>query len=193
MHVLDTTRYADGQVTLTEDFDYATVSRALGETWDDPDCSEHDFSHECERTRDVFIWIYGDGENAKDFISRAVVAAWKSHPRLLVCSIKQICGRLGQDEQELNKWNQDFGMQFKESPKFLHNIFLWIYQPPCQDMNGFFCRNLIACWIFIPDLRECSMTTMAKTFAKKKQSLGRWVANVKLTFPELNRLEHFRS
>lgn len=71
-------------------------------------------------------------------------------------------------------------------------IWAWVYQPPAIDMDGFMVRCLIACWIFVPELRTLSMTEMAGRFGKKKQSLGRWVEDFKKTFPELNRIQHIR-
>lgn len=115
--------YADGQVTLTEDFDYASVARGLGETFDEP--------------------------ATEDSID---LAAFQ-----------------------------------------IRKLFHWVYQPPCQDLEGFTCRSIIACWIFVPQLRSYSMTEMAGRFGKKKQSLGRWVDDFKKVFPELKHLNHFRA
>lgn len=72
-------------------------------------------------------------------------------------------------------------------------IWQWVYQPPCKDLDGYLCRCIIACWIFVPQLRSYTMTKLARRFAKRKQSLGRWVSDFKRTFPELSKhLEHLR-
>lgn len=72
-------------------------------------------------------------------------------------------------------------------------IWAWVYQPPCENIDGFRCRCIVACWIFVPQLRDYTMTQMAKRFAKKKQSLGRWVADFKTEFPEVAKhLQHIK-
>ncbi len=70
-------------------------------------------------------------------------------------------------------------------------IWAWVYSPPCEDMDGFTCRSIIACWVFVPQLREYTMTQIAQRFGKKKQSLGRWVADFKVQFKEVaNHCQH---
>jgi hypothetical protein len=64
-------------------------------------------------------------------------------------------------------------------------VWQWVYQPPCKDLDGFFCRSIIACWLFVPLLRDCSQTEIAGRFGKKKQSLNRWLCEFKVEFPEL--------
>jgi len=72
-------------------------------------------------------------------------------------------------------------------------LFAWVYQPPCKDQEGFYCRAIIACWIFVPQLRSYTMTEMAGRFGKKKQSLGRWVEDFKREFPEVTRyMQHIK-
>lgn len=51
----------------------------------------------------------------------------------------------------------------------MRKLALWVYQPPCQDMDGFIIRSIIVSWIFVPALREYSMTDISKKFGKKKQ------------------------
>lgn len=68
----------------------------------------------------------------------------------------------------------------------------WVYQEN-KDLDGFMCRCIVACWIFVPTNRAQTMTYIAGRFGKKKQSLGRWVDNFKLTFPEISKhLQHLR-
>lgn len=70
-------------------------------------------------------------------------------------------------------------------------VWRWVYQPPCTDLDGFTCRCIVACWIFVPQLRAETMTHIAGRFGKKKQSLGRWVVNFQKTFPEISKhLQH---
>ena len=72
-------------------------------------------------------------------------------------------------------------------------IWAWVYQPPCEDLDGFLCRCIVASWIFVPQLREETMVHVAGRFGKKKQSLGRWVADFKKVFPEISKhLQHLR-
>lgn len=69
----------------------------------------------------------------------------------------------------------------------------WVYQPPCADLDGFMCRCIVACWVFVPQLRAETMTYIAGRFGKKKQSLGRWVTEFKIAFPEVSKhLQHLR-
>jgi len=74
-----------------------------------------------------------------------------------------------------------------------HRVWEWIYQPACKDLDGFTCRCIVACWVFVPMLRGYSMTDIASRFGKHKQSLGRWVDDFKLQFPEVAKhLAHLR-
>lgn len=68
----------------------------------------------------------------------------------------------------------------------------WVYQEN-KDLDGFMCRCIVVCWIFVPTNRAQTMTYIAGRFGKKKQSIGRWVDNFKLTFPEISKhLQHLR-
>lgn len=72
-------------------------------------------------------------------------------------------------------------------------VWRWVYQPPNVDLDGFMCRCIVACWVFVPQLRAETMTYIAGRFGKKKQSIGRWVADFKLQFPEVaNHIQHLR-
>lgn len=72
-------------------------------------------------------------------------------------------------------------------------VWRWVYQPPCVDLDGFMCRCIVACWIFVPQLRSQTMTYVAGRFGKKKQSIGRWVDDFKTEFPEVSKhLQHLR-
>lgn len=72
-------------------------------------------------------------------------------------------------------------------------IWAWVYQPPCEDLNGLTCRCLIACWVFVPQLREYSQSEFAGRCGKKKQSLNRWIKDFKRTFPDVTKhLQHIK-
>ena len=71
-------------------------------------------------------------------------------------------------------------------------VWTWIYQPPCDNLDGWTCRCIIATWLFVPQLRSYTLTEIAGRFGKKKQSLDRWVQQLKQEFPELATLEHFK-
>ena len=73
-------------------------------------------------------------------------------------------------------------------------VWSWVYQPPCEDIEGFICRCVIAAWVFVPQLRDYTMTEIAGRMGKKKQSLGRWVASFKREFPDLvKHIKHIRT
>jgi len=73
----------------------------------------------------------------------------------------------------------------------MRRVWRWVYQTPCTDLDGFMCRCIVACWVFVPELRAETMTHIAGRFGKKKQSLGRWVVNFQKTFPEITKhLQH---
>lgn len=71
-------------------------------------------------------------------------------------------------------------------------VWEWVWQGDCRDKEGFFVRAAIACWIFVPALRDYTLTTMAGRVGKKKQSLGRWIEDFKKTFPELCHIQHIK-
>ena len=75
----------------------------------------------------------------------------------------------------------------------MQRIWAWVYQPPLSDLDGFLCRCIIMCWVFVPELQDYSMTEMAARYGKKKQSLGRWVDDLKITFPLIaKQIQHLR-
>lgn len=79
-----------------------------------------------------------------------------------------------------------------EFMEVFRRVFNWMYQTPCEDLNGFFCRAVVVCWVFLPELRGKSMTYIAGRFGKKKQSIERWTKDFKKEFPVLVRLQHFQ-
>ena len=82
----------------------------------------------------------------------------------------------------------------EESLECQRRIWQWVYQPPNKDMDGFVCRSIVACWVFVPPLRAYSMTDIAGRFGKKKQSIGRWVADFKKEFPAVAaHLQHIKN
>lgn len=73
-------------------------------------------------------------------------------------------------------------------------IWQWVYQGSCEDLDGFMCRSIVVCWVFVPVLRSYTMTEIAGRFGKKKQSLGRWVVDFKKEFPDVTaHLQHIRN
>ena len=75
-----------------------------------------------------------------------------------------------------------------------NRIWEWVYHAPCRDLDGFMCRAIIATWVFYSPMRAYSMTEIAGRFGKKKQSLGRWVVDFKIQFPEIvKHLAHLRN
>lgn len=70
----------------------------------------------------------------------------------------------------------------------------WVWQAPCEDLDGLTVRTTVACWIFVPALRSYTLTEMAKRSGKKKQSLHRWTTDFKRSFPEVARhLQHLKT
>ena len=91
-----------------------------------------------------------------------------------------------------NKQTQNDGLE--AACECQRQIWAWVYQPPCEDIDGFICRCIVASWIFVPQLRDYTMTEIAGRFGKKKQSLGRWVADFKRQFHAVaNHLQHLRT
>jgi hypothetical protein len=58
----------------------------------------------------------------------------------------------------------------------------WIWQSGMRNDEGLKIRSIIACWVFLPELRPMTLTELARGFGKKKQSLGRWVHHFKRQF-----------
>ncbi len=61
----------------------------------------------------------------------------------------------------------------------------WVWQNGAKNCEGLKIRAIIACWIFLKHLRPLSLTEIARGFGKKKQSLGRWVDDFKIAFPNI--------
>jgi hypothetical protein len=59
----------------------------------------------------------------------------------------------------------------------------WIFSTGHRD--GIFLRALLVCWIFLPDLHQKSMQSLAKDYDKHKQSFGRWHDDFKKKFPHI--------
>lgn len=86
------------------------------------------------------------------------------------------------------------GADVEQACEVVRRVFQWVYQPPCNDPDGFVCRAIFACWVFVPQLRGYSMTEIAGRFGKKKQSIGRFVPSFSQTFPEVAaHLQHLRN
>lgn len=67
----------------------------------------------------------------------------------------------------------------------LRSILQWIFQNGSNNSDGVKIRAIIACWIFLKELRIYPLTKMAKGFGLKKQSLGRWHDDFKRQFPTI--------
>ena len=81
----------------------------------------------------------------------------------------------------------------RESLECQWRIWDWVYDAGPKNLDGFVCRSIIACWVFVAPLRAKTMTQIAADFGKHKQSLGRWVDDFKVRFPEIaNHLEHIK-
>ena len=81
-----------------------------------------------------------------------------------------------------------------EAAEAIRKLMAWIWQAPLGNPEGLLCRTTIVCWIFLPMLRGYTMTEMAGRIGKKKQSLGRWAAHFKQTFPEVaQHIQHLRN
>ena len=69
--------------------------------------------------------------------------------------------------------------------KVFSRLLEWIWQGGMKNSEGLTIRSIIACWIFLKHLRPLTLTQMARGFGKKKQSLGRWVDDFKIAFPNI--------
>lgn len=68
----------------------------------------------------------------------------------------------------------------------------WVWQDGMKNPDGVKIRSIIVCWIFLKELRPMTLTQIAQGYGMKKQSLGRWVDQFKLDFPEI-RTVHMRN
>ena len=59
----------------------------------------------------------------------------------------------------------------------------WLCQTVPKNQNGMEIRATILCWIFLPHLRNLSLTQVAAMIGRDKQSIGRWVDDFKRVFP----------
>ena len=62
------------------------------------------------------------------------------------------------------------------------SLIKWVWQDGMRNDEGLKIRSIIACWVFLPELRPMTLTEIALGFGKKKQSLGRWVCHFKQHF-----------
>jgi hypothetical protein len=113
-------RYADGQVTLTEDFDYAKVSRALGETWEEPEVND-DIHVKAQDLAKLFQWHYqGECKDLDGWNCRAIILDWIFVPQLRSYSMTEMAGRFGKKKQSLGRWVDDFKKTFPELKHLSH-------------------------------------------------------------------------
>jgi len=68
----------------------------------------------------------------------------------------------------------------------------WIWQDGKRNDNGLLLRTVIACWIFLPEVRQHNLTQIAHQFGRDKESPGRWVVDFKKSFPMVNS-PHFKN
>jgi hypothetical protein len=78
------------------------------------------------------------------------------------------------------------------SLKLMDTVMRWIWQNGMRNLDGLQIRSMIACWIFIRELRPLTETQLAQIFGKDKQSVGRWVDEWKKSFPMI-RTPHMKS
>ena len=75
--------------------------------------------------------------------------------------------------------------------KLFRALIRWVWQDGMANQSGLTIRSIILCWLFIEELREHTLTEMAKSSGRHKQSLGRWVETFKREFPYI-RSPHIR-
>ena len=86
------------------------------------------------------------------------------------------------------------GMSQKEMDnafKMFDTLLRWVWQNGMRNPEGMNIRTIIACWLFIRELRPLTETDLARIFGKDKQSLGRWVVQFKEAFPFI-KSPHFK-
>jgi hypothetical protein len=64
-------------------------------------------------------------------------------------------------------------------------LLAWVWQHGPKNNNGIEIRAVICCWIFMKQLRPITLTEMAATVGRDKQSLGRWFDEFKKDFPQI--------
>lgn len=69
--------------------------------------------------------------------------------------------------------------------KGLRVILQWIWQNGMKNTDGITIRAILACWIFLEELRPMELSQLARGFGKQKQSLGRWHDDFKRCFPNI--------
>jgi hypothetical protein len=74
----------------------------------------------------------------------------------------------------------------------LRSLLQWIYQNGSNNPDGVKIRAIIACWIFLKELRVHPLTKMARGYGLDKQSLGRWHDDFKKQFPHI-KTPHMKS
>ena len=88
----------------------------------------------------------------------------------------------------------EFESRVEHVLEFQRIIWDWIYQPKKPNAEGMLLRAIICAWVFIPALRDQTLTQMAGKFGMKKQSLGRWVDDFKKEFPAMaQHLQHIKA
>lgn len=63
-------------------------------------------------------------------------------------------------------------------------LMTWVWQDGMRNPEGVKIRAIICCWVFLKHVRPCTLTELAARYGMKKQSLGRWVDQFKLDFPD---------
>jgi len=74
---------------------------------------------------------------------------------------------------------------FDKAAEAIRQVQRWVFQDGPRNPEGLVIRSTIAAWIFLPELRQLNMTSMAAGMGLKKQSLGRWVDVWKRDFPHI--------
>lgn len=82
-------------------------------------------------------------------------------------------------------------MEMEAALKGLRVLLQWIFQNGMKNPDGVKIRAICICWVFLKELRPLTLTELATGFGMKKQSLGRWVDDLKRRFPYI-RTSHMR-
>src|SRR6185295_7131600 len=86
------------------------------------------------------------------------------------------------NEDKIGELSED---QYRVLLKLFTTLLRWIYQDGANNPEGVQIRAELACWHFLPEFKNTSLTQLSKCYGKHKQSLHRWQKHFKKTFPEI--------
>lgn len=87
---------------------------------------------------------------------------------------------LDEMRRELSELSQE---EIDAALKMFRCLMRWVWQDAQKNANGLLIRSVIACWIFLEDVQQFSLTAIAYKFDRDKQSPGRWMPSFKKAFP----------